>query len=393
MEIRARYLTIGLFTLGVIAAGFGFVYWLYNSGGLGARDSYRVQFQGSVAGLYAGSPVTFNGLRVGEVSALRIYPADPRQMDVIVSVEAGTPVRSDTRVGLDFQGLTGSAAVAMTGGSPQAEPAQPNHPGDLPLLKADANATQSMTQSARVVLQRFDAVLAENAEPLKATIGNLNVFTGALARNSDRVDGIVSGIERLTGGATKKTAAFLVDLTPPRKFAHNPSLPKVQISLPEPSAIGSLDSEKLLLDPAAAPDAPASAQWADALPKLLQARFVQSFENAGLVGSVIRGGDAMTSDYQLQTDIRSFRIAGAVPSLVAELELGAKIVNSKGRIMAGRVIKKSAAVPSGDAKTAATGLNEVFGAVTEELVLWTADTIAALPAPKADEVAPMPLPQ
>lgn len=393
MEIRARYLTIGLFTLGVIAAGFMFVYWLYNSGGLGARDRYSVQFKGSVAGLFVGSPVTFNGLRVGEVSTLRISPVDPSQMDVVLSVEAGTPVRSDTKAGMEFQGLTGAAAVALTGGSPGAAPAPANRPGDLPMLMADANASQSMTQSARTVMQRLDTVLTDNAEPLKATIGNLNTFTGALARNSDRVDGIISGIERMTGATAKKTAALVVDLTPPQKFSRAAALPKVQIALPEPTAIGTLDTEKLVLDPTAAADTPVGAQWADALPKLLQARFVQSFENAGLVGSVIRGGDAAASDYQLQTDVHAFRVTGAVPALSAEFELAVKVLNAKGRIVAGRVIKKSAPISASDPKAAAAGLDEVFGKAAEELVLWTAETVAALPPPKADDGAPMPLPQ
>ena len=68
MEIRARYILMGLFLLAVIAGGFGFVYWLNNSGGFGERASYRVRFENSVSGLYTGSAVLFNGIRVGEVA-------------------------------------------------------------------------------------------------------------------------------------------------------------------------------------------------------------------------------------------------------------------------------------------------------------------------------------
>ena len=35
MEIKARYVLIGLFTLASIVAGFAFVYWLETTGGLG----------------------------------------------------------------------------------------------------------------------------------------------------------------------------------------------------------------------------------------------------------------------------------------------------------------------------------------------------------------------
>jgi len=39
METRARFILVGLFTLAVILAGFGFVYWLNNAGGLGPRTT------------------------------------------------------------------------------------------------------------------------------------------------------------------------------------------------------------------------------------------------------------------------------------------------------------------------------------------------------------------
>jgi phospholipid/cholesterol/gamma-HCH transport system substrate-binding protein len=51
-----------------------------------------------------------------------------------------------------------------------------------------------MSGAARDVLRRFDAILAENAKPLKAMIGNLDTFAAALARNSDKLDGIVAGV-------------------------------------------------------------------------------------------------------------------------------------------------------------------------------------------------------
>ena len=268
-EIRTRYLTVGLFTLAAIIAGFLFVFWLYNAGGLGRREVYRVRFVGSVAGLFAGSPVTFNGLKVGEVTSLSLNPADPTVVVVALGVAPETPVRADTKVALDFQGLTGAAAVALTGGSAGAQPLNLTS-GEPPMLAADAAASQSMTESARVVLQRLDSVLNQNADPLNGTLNNLKVFTDALARNSDRVDGIISGLERMTGGAGKKGPGLLVDLTAPRAFKPLDQIPAGQLAIPEPTTIGKLDTDKLILDPAAPADA-LGAQWVDVLPKLLQA--------------------------------------------------------------------------------------------------------------------------
>ncbi len=74
MEIKARYVLIGLFTLASIVAGFAFVYWLQTTGGLGKRTSYEVRFHNTVSGLLTGSAVLFNGIRVGEVTATQACP-------------------------------------------------------------------------------------------------------------------------------------------------------------------------------------------------------------------------------------------------------------------------------------------------------------------------------
>ena len=104
MEIRARYVQMGAFTLAVIAAGFAFVYWLENAGGLRERTVYRIQFESPVSGLLKGSAVLFNGIRVGEVTALDLSSANPRQVLATIAIERATPVRKDTAVGIDFQG-------------------------------------------------------------------------------------------------------------------------------------------------------------------------------------------------------------------------------------------------------------------------------------------------
>ena len=117
METRARYALIGLFMLAVIAASFGFVYWLENKGGFSQRETYLVKFQGSVSGLLVGSAVLFNGLRVGEVTELGLKADAPQDVTAMIAVERGTPIRSDTVVSIETQGLTGGGAVALKGGS------------------------------------------------------------------------------------------------------------------------------------------------------------------------------------------------------------------------------------------------------------------------------------
>jgi len=186
VEIRARYLQMGAFTLVVLVAGFAFAYWLSNAGALRDRAVYRVRFEGSVAGLQRGSAVLFNGIRVGEVTRLELDASEPGQVHATIALDRDTPVRADTTVSIDFQGLTGSPVIALVGGK-SSEPLR-SLKAEPPLLIANAGAGQSMSQAARDVLRRLDGLLADNAQPLRSMIGNFETFSGALARNSDRLD-------------------------------------------------------------------------------------------------------------------------------------------------------------------------------------------------------------
>ena len=72
METRANYALIGLFMLAVTAGAFVFVYWFSRAGEGGDRAIYRVVFDGAVSGLRTGGAVFFNGIKVGEVSDLKL---------------------------------------------------------------------------------------------------------------------------------------------------------------------------------------------------------------------------------------------------------------------------------------------------------------------------------
>ena len=226
METRANYILIGLFSLAVIFGAFGFVYWFHHVGGTGERVLYRIVFEGPIGGLRSGATVSFNGIRVGEVTELTLDPADPKQALATVSVDANTPVRADTQVALDTQGLTGIAVLALRGGSPTAGPLTTKI-GDVPALTAGSSASQDMMTAARDVARRIDSVLADNQEALKNSLRNIETFTETLAKNSDsltdtvenlksfsealsrnsaKIDSIMAGVDNLMGGPEGKGA-------------------------------------------------------------------------------------------------------------------------------------------------------------------------------------------
>ena len=381
MEIRARYVQMGAFALAVIAAGFAFVFWLNNAGGLSQRAVYYVRFDSPVSGLLRGSAVLFNGIRVGEITRLELNAASPRRVQATIAIDHDTPVSTDTAVGIDFQGLTGSPVIALTGGSSTLPLVAGK--GEPATLVADPAAGQSMSQAARDVLRRFDAVLAENAEPLRTMIANLDKFAGALARNSDRLDGIVAGLERMTGGGAAKARVVIFDLTVPRAPEVAEKALAAQLVVADPTALGALDSDRIQsTSEGGVTSALADAQWSDMLPKVLQTKIIRSFEDANLFAGVTRPLEALATDFQLLIDIRKFQMT-ASPDLTAEVEFVGKIVDSKGRIVATRIFRASAHAEAAGAPAAVAALDQAFGRVGPELVVWTARSISDLAAPKA----------
>jgi len=372
MEIRARYTLIGAFTLAVILMIFAFVYWMQNSGGLGERRGMRIIFGNTVSGLLNGSPVFFNGLRVGEVTALRFRADNPGQLEATLAIDPATPIRTDTRVGLDLQGLTGVAVITLSGGSPSAEPLTAQA-GQIPVLTAPANAGESLTQAAQTALQRVNTVLSESAAPLYGTLENLRTFSDALARNSDRVDGVMAGLERMTGGAGKAKGPTY-DLTPPRDV-QGVKVPEKQLAIPEVTAATMFDNDKIVRKTAAENTTIDGGQWSDALPRLVQLRLIQSFENAGYAGSIGKAGDGLTPDFQLVIDMRSFQLS-VTPDPVGEVEFGAKILGSEGKIIAGRLFQAKSPAKNADAPGATAAINDAFMQAATELVLWASEVLA-----------------
>lgn len=367
METRAPHVLIGAFVLAAILAVFGFVYWLNNTGGVGPRTSYRVQFQGPVPGLLVGAGVLFNGIRVGEVTALTLAQDNPRFVNATISVAATTPVRADTKVGLDFQGLTGVPVVALEGGMIAAKS------GEMPTLIADPGAGQSMTQAARDALRRVDTVLEDNSEPLKDTIANFRTFSDGLARNTGKLDGIIAGLEKMTGGGAS-APKVTYDLRAPENLGPAGKVPPGQLSIPEPTAVAMLQTQRMLFAPAR--DIPGFAEflWADSIPKLLQARLIDSFENYDIAHAPLRASDIGQADYQLLIDIRRFRIA-TEGEPAAEIGLSARIVDKTGKVLASRLIEVSERIDRIEPAAAVEAFDAAFARLAKELIGWTVQSV------------------
>lgn len=212
METRANFVLIGSFTLAVIAAAFGFVLWFQGLHTAKARGPLRIVFEGSASGLRNGGSVNFNGIRVGEVVSVKLD--DPRRVVALAMVENAAPIRKDTRVGLEFQGLTGVAAISLRGGEVAAPPVPLDEDG-VPVLVADPAGLQDVTESIRATLQNVNRVVAENETAVKNTLQNVETFTASLAHNAGKIDDLVqkfNAVMNKADGVMTKTDELMLGL-------------------------------------------------------------------------------------------------------------------------------------------------------------------------------------
>ncbi len=291
----------------------------------------------------------------------------------MIAIDKRTPIRSDTHVGLVFSGLTGSASVALNGGTPSAAvPASVD--GQPPLLVADSASLKDAFQAARDVLNDVDSILVENRDSLHDAIGNIDTFSAALAKNSDKVSALLDGLAKLTGAGGSAGENTIYDLTAPKTFPPIAAIPDGQLSVGEPSAVVALDTQRIIVQQDGG-EMPAfeKVRWADSLPLLIQARVIEAFENAGYprVGADL---GPVNADFQLVLDLRQFRIDA---DGTADASYAAKVVDSGGAVVGSQVFSATQAVASAnDAAAAAAALNAAFGVATTDMVVWALKTIA-----------------
>ncbi|MEV5407135.1 ABC-type transport auxiliary lipoprotein family protein [Streptomyces albidoflavus] len=128
-------------------------------------------------------------------------------------------------------------------------------------------------------------------------------------------------------------------------------------------------------------------QWSDTLPRLIQTRLINTFENASQLRGVSRPSSGAVADAQLIMELRNFEVA--TPNNEAYVVLSVKIVNDQtGRIVAGRIFRASVPVSAVNAAGAARGLDEALSIVMLDIVRW----VSGNRLPSRDEPRDLPAP-
>jgi phospholipid/cholesterol/gamma-HCH transport system substrate-binding protein len=184
MKTRASNLMIGTTTLAVIAAAVIGLLGYRKIHSIQQRGPLRVVFEGSASGLNKGGSVNFDGIQIGEIISLKLD--NPRKVVALTRVDNSAPIRKDTVVGLEFQGLTGVAAISLTGGAAAAAPVPLDEDG-VPTLHADLSEVQSI----RDTLHNVDRILVNNQTLIRDGLLSFETYTATLTGKGDAIGTIM----------------------------------------------------------------------------------------------------------------------------------------------------------------------------------------------------------
>lgn len=201
METKASHVIVGLFTVTLFGALFGFILWLVSDGVDSNRARYDIIFDGSVTGLGTASEVRFKGVKVGEVREISLYEGDLRKILVGVEIDAKTPVDQSTIAKIEYLGVTGVGFIQLIGGASDiSEPLSEKSINDRLIIPSKPSDIAQLMEGAPQVMAQTVALLGEiqkifNPESIRAitqTLQNVEEITGAWSAESGSIKSIIS---------------------------------------------------------------------------------------------------------------------------------------------------------------------------------------------------------
>ncbi len=178
---------------------------------------------------------------------------------------------------------------------------------------------------------------------------------------------MVGGCSALVGGAAPATFDLEAPVT-----GNVRSVRSIQLTINTPNAIKTIDTDEILVKGKNGRVAyyPGVA-WGDRLPRLFQARLVETLANSGAFRAVLTNQDRVTGDRSLSIEIRDFEVETSPSGYEAVIDIYAKLVDERNSAVI--TTKRFQARKSAAGEDPAAGihaLNDAFQEVALEIVSW-----------------------
>lgn len=196
MEPKINYTIVGLFVIILLSAFILGIVWLSSGVTTKQYNTYQINMNESVDGLTQSAPIEYNGVVVGNVKSISLNPTNPRQVIVLLNIQQGTLITTNTVATLLTQGLTRISYIGLrsTNGSLVPLQAQPGEP--YPVIPTSPslyvridNAVTEFTHNFNQLSANLNAFLNdENRRAFSQTLLNLDQVTATMADNTKELD-------------------------------------------------------------------------------------------------------------------------------------------------------------------------------------------------------------
>jgi phospholipid/cholesterol/gamma-HCH transport system substrate-binding protein len=229
MEREANYAAVGAFVLIVTLLGALFVYWYSDTREHRDYNRYEIYFTGSVSGLEKGGAVRYLGVSVGRVVDLRIDPRDSSRVEVIVDIDARTPISSHTVAELQLQGVTGLLYIDLSDDRNNKRLAPAVAGLKYPVIRSAPSrfdvflaSLPELVAGANEVVQRAGQLLSsQNLSAVSAALGNLDKASSHLPQTVRDLNALIGELHAASAEltASARSAHGLLDAAQPDVLA------------------------------------------------------------------------------------------------------------------------------------------------------------------------------
>ena len=199
MESRINYTIVGLFVFLLTAGLIAFVFWLGKHGVRQEYDQYLVYMSESVAGLSTDASVKYKGVDVGTVERVGLNPDNVEEVELLLNIRQGVPIKTDTRAKIKSFGITGLAFIELTGSSKEASLLK--KPADtLPVIQASPSIFAQIDESGRelvektnLALEKFDRLFSDkNLQNIDSILSETNMLAADIRSQLSGFDDAVA---------------------------------------------------------------------------------------------------------------------------------------------------------------------------------------------------------
>lgn len=202
------------------------VLWLASGGSFQKKmDTYVAIVEESVAGLNVNAPVKYNGVDIGKVQNIRLDPVNPQRVQLLLSIDQGSPIKVDTIAVLKTQGLTGIAYIELDGGAKNAEPLVAKGNQRYPVIQTKPSLSTRLETVLTTVLAKLDSTSnnvdsvfsQENQQALKKTLASVATITETIAARKKELDAGIVNASRTADNIARATQKLnpILDAIPP----------------------------------------------------------------------------------------------------------------------------------------------------------------------------------